>query len=80
MLPDSRAAWLTVVDEYRFVLRYCHGAVPFVVATEQYSALHAWCEHPGLDGGAPRRWRAALLRGDGGGLAAGHWEREGAGT
>ena len=76
MLPDTRAAWLTVVDEYRFVLRYCHGRVAFVVVAEQYSSLDAWGEHAALDGGAPRRWRAALLRPG----AVGHWEREVAGS
>ncbi|MFO0610212.1 MAG: hypothetical protein U0324_44035 [Polyangiales bacterium] len=80
LLPDTRAAWDVVVAGYRAALAERHGTVPFVVTTEQYAALEAWGEHAALDGGAPRRWRAAILRGDGGGLAAGHWEREGAGT
>ena len=75
--PDTRAAWDVVAAEYRATLVRRHGAgVATVVVTEQYSSLDAWCEHPLLDGGAPRRWRAALLRPG----AVGHWEREAAGS
>ena len=76
MLPDTRAAWDVVVAAYRAALADRYRAVAFVVATEQHSSLDAWGEHAALDGGAPRRWRAALLRPG----AVGHWEREAAGS
>ena len=76
MLPDTRAAWDVVVAAYRAELTGRYGAVAFLVVTEQYSSLDAWGEHAALDGGAPRRWRAALLRPG----AVGHWEREAAGS
>lgn len=77
MLPDTRAARAVVAAGYRAALAERYDAAAFVVVAEQYSALEAWCEHPALDGGAARRWRCPLLRGEGAGLAAGHWEREG---